>query len=729
MSSAYGNPLILTTMKLKRLGLYRVTRVLSWVLPVVIIAFISIAAWSYLARTRNGDAMAHGVVDSLPPGLEVSTSGAHYVASEGDRNIFLIKGRKMLSFKDNRTVMEDVEVLIYAQRAEDPERRIRGGECSHDRMTNHIVCSRKVSVELEPGTIAHTEQLLYEHSGGIISSPVHTRLVRTGEMTGNAGRMEYFINAGLMRLSDKFEIRLTRGGGMSGGTGEFQSRENWAAVSQGLSITSGTGRMYGDSGRAELLPGTYRPKKVTVDGKATTEAPSFTVSSDWLQSDLSDAGDIEHVFARGNVRAERKVSGDSTQEVSGSDSLNGTLTGPEVEGWLENGNLKVVEARRNPTFESGGSGTLEATDSIRIEPSGKSGSLKTQGVSTFKREGLNIDGSNFVIVVKDESNEQVFNTTARATLTAAGLTTTANTTNANFDTRTKTLTSLLQTGNVTFKEEKGGRNGSSGRLTVRDGGNRIEMEEGNPELTDAQGTLYASKIMLDRKAESFTGEGGAGKIRMISRSSGSKPAIIVARRVEGRLGGENPRVDYTESAEMYPGDDSKIEASKLTLYPKEKRVEASGKVRSITTGQEVTADELQFRSSAEGPQVAYYKGNVSVSGDFVRPKSQTITADKKVHLSLRSNDLEIHSRDGNLGRIVARGAVDMVQGVQKGRGNFMEYDVATGAVQLTGTSASPAEVSDGDRTFRGCRVQIDADGTKKATNCENGRVTTSINKK
>jgi lipopolysaccharide export system protein LptA len=635
----------------------------------------------------------------------------------------------MLSFKDNRTVMEDVEVLIYAQRAADPDRRIRGGECSHDRITNHIVCNRQVSVELEPGTIAHTEQLLYEHSGGVISSPVHTRLVRTGEMTGNAGRMEYFVNAGLMRLSDRFEINLARGGGMSGGNGEFHSRENWAAVSQGLNITSGTGRMYGDSGRAELLPGTYRPKKVTVDGKATTEAPSFTVRSDWLQSDLSDAGDIEHVIARGNVRAERKVPGDSAQGASGAESLNGTLAGPEVEGWLEYGNLKVVEARQNPTFESNTSGTLEASDSIRIEPSGKSGSLTTRGVSNFKRDGLTVDGSNFAITVKDDSNEQVFNTSARATLTAAGLTTTANTTNANFDTRAKTLTSMFQTGNVTFKEEKGGRTGSSGRLTVRDSGNRIEMEEGNPELTDAQGTLNASKIMLDRKAESFTGEGGAGKIRMVSRTSGSRPAIVLARRVEGRLGGENPRVEYTDGAEMYPGDDSKIEASKLTLFPKDKRVEAVGKVRSLTTGQEVTADELQFRNAAEGPQVAYYKGNVSVSGDFVRPKSEKNPSDRKVHLSLRSNDLEIHSRDGSLSRIIARGAVDMVQGVQKGHGNFMEYDVVTGALLLTGTAASPAEVSDGERTFRGCSVQIDADGTKKATNCENGRVTTSINKK
>ena len=180
---------------------------------------------------------------------------------------------------------------------------------------------------------------------------------------------------------------------------------------------------------------------------------------------------------------------------------------------------------------------------------------------------------------------------------------------------------------------------------------------------------------------------------------------------------------------MYPGDDSKIEAAKLTLFPKDKRVEAEGKVRSVTASQEVTADQLVFTDSGQGPQVAYYKGNVSVSGDFARPKTDKQAADKKVHMSLRSNDLEVHSSDGNLGRIIATGGVQMFQGKQSGRGTFMEYDVTSGAVLLKGTSASPAELSDEDRSFRGCSVQIDADGTRKATNCENGRVTTSINQK
>jgi lipopolysaccharide export system protein LptA len=494
-------------------------------------------------------------------------------------------------------------------------------------------------------------------------------------------------------------------------------------VSSNLEVTSGNGRIRGGAGRAELLPGTYRPKKVTVEGTASADAPSFSVSSDWLQSDLSDAGDIEHVIGRGNVRAERKVVAEGAPAgTSGGESLNGTLTGPEVEGWLESGILKVVEARQQPVFESSSSGRLEASEVIRIEPAGlRGGSLRTEGTSKFNREGLAIDGRNFTISVKDDTNEQVFNTAARATLTAAGLTTSANTTNAYFDTKAKALTSMLQTGNVSFNEEKGGRKGKAGKLTIRDSGNRIEMEEGSPELNDAQGTLYASKITLDRKTESFIGEGGTSKIRMISGGAGSQSVVMRARRVEGELSGENPRVEYTGDAEMTPPDGSQIEAAKLTLFPKDKRVDAEGKVRSIAPdGQQVTAQRLQFRNSAEGPQVAYYKGGVTVSGNFVAPQTDKQAAGRKVQLTLRSDDLELHSRDGNLERIVASGAVEMVRGVQKGRGTFMEYNVTTGVILLLGTNASPAEITDPKNgSLQGCRIEIIAPDRKSVSNCAN----------
>jgi len=253
--------------------------------------------------------------------------------------------------------IDNPQLLVYSKKAGDPDRQIRGKECRHDEKNNQVVCNRQVSVELEPGTIARTEQLSYDPASDLISSPARTLLDRKGEMTGKSGKMEYFSNTGLMRLTDGFDIELDRGGGMSGGNAVFQYRENWVTVTQGVELRSTNGKINGGSGRADLLPGTSRPKKMIFEMGATAEAPSFTVNSDWLESDLSDTGTIEHVIGRGKVRAERKGSSNGRGgNASESDSLSGTLTGPEVEAWLENGILKIVEAREHPEF-IGSSGT------------------------------------------------------------------------------------------------------------------------------------------------------------------------------------------------------------------------------------------------------------------------------------------------------------------------------------------------------------------------------------
>lgn len=710
-------------MKLKRIALYRATRILSWVLPVIILALVSFAAWTYWIRSRDVQAISRRG-DELSPDLLISSTDVQYEAYDGNKKLFHVDARKMVVLKDKRKLLEDVAVLIYAQKAGDPDRVIRGTECTHEEETNQVACERKVSVELEPGTIARTEQLSYDPATGLISSPVHTILERAGEMTGGSGRMDYFVDAGLMRLTDNFEIRLNRGGGMSGGIAVFQYKQNWVTVSQGVELTSTNGKIKGGSGRADLLPGTYHPKKVTVETGASAEAPSFSVGSDWLESDLSDAGDIEHVIARGNVRAERKGN------ASEGDSLNGTLTGPEVEAWLEAGILKTVEARQHPSFV-GASGTLDADDWIRIEPArARSGSLKTQGPSNFRRDGLTIEGRNFAIEVRDETHEQIFNTAARATLNSAGLKTIADTTSARFDTKSKTLASMQQDGKVTFAEEKGGRTGSSESLTVLDGGDRIVMEKGSPQVTDAQSTLYARKITLDRKRGTFTGESGEKKVRMISAGSGSTSVVVLARNVEGQFEGESPRVDYEGAVEMLPGDDSKVEADHLTLYPKQKRFVAKGNVRSRQASeQKINAQHLDFTDAGD-KQRAHYTGNVSVEGYFgpvKADKAKADKADKRTFLELRTDDLVIDSRKGDLDLIVAQGGpVDLTQGARKSRGDRLVYNVTTGNILLTGTPASGAEVSEPERTLKGCSIEIAADGGKTVKPCSDRSVESSF---
>ena len=697
-------------MHLQRIAVYRATRILSWVLPVVILVFVSIAGSNYWSRTRAARPFAPRT-EALPPDLAVQTDGVRYVVSVGDRDQFLVIAKGMQVTKDNRSLLKGVEVLIYAQKPEEPNRRIRGDECVHEKETQKVLCEHNVSVELEQGTIAYTDHLSYEVLTGLISSNVETTLDRAGEMTGHSGKMDYFAKTGLMRLTENFQIDLTQGGGMRGGTAVFQYKEHWVTISQGVELTSTNGRIQGGNGRAELVPETYRPRQITVESGATAEAPSFTVNSDWLQSELSDDGAIEHVLGRGNVRAETKAAKtDKAPDAQGDDSLKGTLTGPEVEAWLEGGLLKTVEARQNPDFV-GPSGSLKASETIRIEPgASKAGSLRTvrtEGISSFSRDGLSIDGRNFTIGFKGD--EQAFNTSSRATLKSAGLTTVADITAAHFDTNTKSLKSMQQSGNVTFEEESG-RTGAAEKLTVDDGGDRIELEDGSPWVKVSQGTLSSRKIELNRKTESFTGD---GNVRMTSTGKGGNPVVIRAGHVQGT----GARIDYTRQVQMFPGN-GQVDADHVVVFPMDNHFEAEGNVYSRSSEVQVWAKTMEFNDLGENAQSAHYTGGV-----------RTEKSDKNGPLELKTQDLKVHSKGGGPEVIVATGGVDMTQGRRRGHGDRMGYNVKTGESLLEGTKDSDAEVRDSDDSVKGCAIQIFADGRREVKPCADRSVISSFKPK
>lgn len=698
-------------MRLQRIAVYRATRILSWVLPVVILVFVGIAAWSYWSHTQETPQSAT-TSEELPPEVAVQTTDVEYVVSVSGRDQFQVRAKKMQVSRDNRSMLTGVEVLIYAQKAGDPDRRIRGDTCSHDKRTEQVHCSHNVSVELEPGTIARTEQLSYEPKMSVISSSVQTALDRVGEMTGHAGKMDYFVNTGLMRLMDGFSIDLTQGGGMRGGIGVFQYKEHWATVSNSVELTSTNGRIHGGSGRAELSPGTYRAKKIMVEGGAGAEAPSFAVSSDWLEADLADSGSIDHVLGRGSVHAEYKSAKQGSTPAAEVDPLLGTLNGPEVEAWLQGGRLGAVEARQHPDF-TGSSGVLRAAEKIRIEPAGsKSGSVRTEGQSSFSSDNnLKIDGRNFVIRVNGDA--QVFNTSSRATLKSGGLIATADRTEAHLDTKTNMLTSMVQTGNVSFEEDQSERHGSADKLTVRNGGDLVEFEGGKPSFTDDQGTIKARKITFNRKTGSFIAD---GNVQMLNAGTGGKPLVVTADHAEG---GET-QIEYKGNVQMFPGD-AKIDADHVKAYPKESRFEADGHVHSLAAELEVWSRTLDIKDSGRNQQTAHYTGDVRAE-----------KRDKEGILSLRTEDLNVHLKNADKGgqadSLIATGGVEVTQGARTGRGDRMEYNVTTREMLLVGTAASEAEVNDRGRNefVKACRILVMADGSKAAANCSGRSVTSSI---
>ena len=94
---------------------------------------------------------------------------------------------------------------------------------------------------------------------------------------------------------------------------------------------------------------------------------------------------------------------------------------------------------------------------------------------------------------------------------------------------------------------------------------------------------------------------------------------------------------------------------------------------------------------------------------------------------MRTRDLVVHSKNGDVETIIAREGVDLTQGLRKGHGSRLEYNVTTGDLLLEGTEASQAEVREGlEKSVTGCSIHIKPDGGKDVKSCKDRSTTSSF---
>ena len=693
-------------MRLQRIAFHRVVRILSGILPVLVVAFVGVAAWNYWASTRDVAPAPMRRPEMLPADVSIRANDFRYSPRTGDTLPYEIFAEKLIVETDETSFFEGVDVTVYPQREGDPVRHIRGDRCSSDKTKKQVHCTGNVSIELDSLTTAYTEEMHYDSKAHLISSPVPTRLERPRHMTGSAGQMQYFEEAKLLRLTKEVVIDLVEGGGLRTGVAVFSEMANWVTVSQGIEMTSANGWIRGGSGRADLAPGTYRPTKVVIENGAAMESRSpsslFTMNSEWLQSDLSPEGKAEHVLARGKVVAVNTPKGEDK-------SLDGELEGPEIEAWLnETGRPETIEARQNPSFQSK-QATLTAANTIRIDHAARS--VKTQGVSVLTsqkdgRETSSISGRDFTILGRQDSRE--FSTLSRAQLKSSDMTTRANTTTAVIDEATNKIVSLVQTGAVELEDKVNKFEGKAGRLTMRDGGD-IVLEGDSPEVKEGQRILKAQTITLRQESKTFI---GVGNVTMAVLASDSRQIVVKAAKADGR----EDQIDFTGGVELYPGS-GKIESQTLVAYPNTDRFVAEGNVSSKGADFRATSNRLEVTDSGAGRQTAHYTGKVTA----------TRTDKQGVALVIRTEDLVVQLKSGEMERLIAIKGVDIAQGAQwKGHGDSVDYDVVTGDIVLKGSGDDEAEVRRGEEFSRGCTITVKLKGGERVDPCAGRSVTSKF---
>ena len=289
-------------MGLERLFIHRLVRILRIVLPLLVVALAAVPAWNYLVRRaqQTSESLRRGT--QLPRNVSVHTEGFTFSRTEGGKTLFTIHAKSNLGLKGNKGVLEDVDVIVYGSTENEPPKKIRGKNCTYDQETNDFQFNGNVEVQLDEKTFVRSEELIYTHHDKTVVSPQRATVEQLGT-TGHADRVEYALENGLLKLTGHVKIQTAERTEIQTDSALFQQKEYWTTMQGAVFIKSPNGWIRGTSGRAELLPETYKPKMITVNGDVTAESQSqsagelWKVRAGWMEAAISSNGKNRCCFA------------------------------------------------------------------------------------------------------------------------------------------------------------------------------------------------------------------------------------------------------------------------------------------------------------------------------------------------------------------------------------------------------------------------------------------------
>jgi lipopolysaccharide export system protein LptA len=654
-------------MRLERIFTHRLIRALRVVIPLVVLVLVAIPAWNYISRRARVEPPK--ITKGLPKNLDVRTEGFTYSRTEGGKTLFTIRANTTLGFKDNRYMLEDVDVTVHGQTESDSAKRIRSKYCSYDQDSNDFKFEGNVSVQLDEKTAVRTEELTYNQQSRTVVSTKQATIEQPGSMSGHADSFEYGLDTGVLKLTGKVYVATPPQTSLEADSAVFQQKENWATMAGNVLIKAGSGWIRGQAGRADLEPGSYRPKKIAIETDVTAESQqggfSWKLHARQLDADISAEGNAERVRTRGNVQLER-TGGNSRQ----------IMTAAEMDAIVdESGKVTMLEARQDARMVFGADRTLQSQQ-IWINGAGE---IATREESILHVGESTIEGREFTIRQGDIVQ---FTTVQRANLQSGERKTSADRTEGRFDSKTNNLIELVQSGNFRFTE--GTRQGSAQNARFENGG-AVVLLDGSPVVTDAQMRLEAGQIRLNQKESSFV---ATRNVKTLTKNS-AEPILVTSSRAEG--GAET--ITYTQNVQLWRGT-SYIQAERLDASSRNNSLHAEGRVRSSIQGVRATSDKLDYDDAS---RLAHYTGSVRAE------KQGTILQTGAMTARLRDKDVE---------QIIATGGVIVTQGDRRGTGEQAVYELKSESVTLTGENA---EVSDKEQgTVHGTRLVMSTKGERMA---------------
>lgn len=672
-------------MPLKKEFTYRLIKAFQIILPLVIVVLIAVPAWNYWTKIRLKQILPN--LSKLPKELSLRTENFNFSKTQGARTLFTVHADTNLGFSDDENRLQGVAATIYGDNPSDPPRKLKASNCTYNQKNDDMQCSGDIELRLDDATMVRTQQAVYNHVTQTITANTTSQITRGDSMTAQADHLEYSMTSGLMKLAGAVKIHSSQGVELESEAALFQQKENWATASDGVFMKSQNGWIRGQHARAELVPVTYQPRTVTVDGDVTSEskAPAtgaaWNVRSNWMQATLSPKGIAEHILARGNVELTKKAADGSV-----------VMTGNEVETRMnDDGRMDLVEARQNARMKFGDDRLL-AAETIWANADE---AVSTTGPSILNIGDAHINGTAFSI---QNGDIVAFHTDKRATLIQQDRITSSDVTDAHFDNRTNQLVSLVQTGHFTIKNE-GEQNGRANKANIENGGDIITLE-GAARVTDPKLQVDAATIQINYKTKTKT---ASKNVKTVSLDSGER-VLVTADTVVATEDHATYTANSREKVHLYRGQGS-IEADKVEgpVGAKVFQATATGHVFSTMNNIRTWADRLEYD---DGAHVAHYIGSVTT----LKQDMKITAADMVVKLNAETPRPSSQFTESSVQEIIAKGKVVVTRSDNRGTGEQAVYDADTQQMVLTGGTP---QVTDGQgNTTAAPRITVNVSGDK-----------------
>jgi lipopolysaccharide export system protein LptA len=269
------------------LPLYRLRR---WLAATAVLFSLAVAGMYFYARMRQRSVLKQ-VPGKIGYDIKQTATGFQFSKSEGGRTLFTIRASDLKEFKLNgRAELRHVNILLYGR---DSTRfdQIYGDDFSYDQKSGDIVAIGEVQMDLQanPSGLTDPDQAAPKE----LKNPIHikTRDLVFNQQTGNAA------------TAARVDFRLPQATGWAVGV-QYVAKTNTLTMASQVHV-SVTGA---NACEIQATHGvvTNEPREILLD-HPTLERDGGTLQADGATLYLGPDNNVERVFARGNVNAEKEV--------------------------------------------------------------------------------------------------------------------------------------------------------------------------------------------------------------------------------------------------------------------------------------------------------------------------------------------------------------------------------------------------------------------------------------